>query len=240
MSGFRSRAATDAPAPIVRSTASSSERAALDVTASKVADDVPVFQPDKRGRMLYRDPGRRFVAELLPDGRVHFRDKMVSGGMVDLNGALMKASGETLATRAKRAFLQRTFEQRIRVAVHYAERNMHSALKRLQLDMTKAWTRIGLSDRERRRALFALWDECDEQIVSQAQIDEDLASHKNIDAVRRRVATQARTMILRFIQQELPAGSALAYPEAELRALNKTRASAQRFEPYKAAQTRPQ
>jgi O-methyltransferase involved in polyketide biosynthesis len=45
-------------------------------------------------------------------------------------------------------------------------------------------------------------------------------------------ARRAREQIVDFVREHLPEGSALAFTVGELRALDATRSSRQRFEPY--------
>jgi hypothetical protein len=74
------------------------------------------------------------------------------------------------------------------------------------------WADDSISPAERRQQLFKLWDDC----------PEDTAAGR-----------QARQRIVRFIRDVAPRGTPRAYPDAELRELNKRRRSKARFVPYK-------
>jgi len=75
----------------------------------------------------------------------------------------------------------------------------------------KIWADDSISPAERRGRLFELWDECDE------------------DA---RAGREARQRIERFVREVAPRGSPRAYPEAQLRELNRRRTSTALFAPY--------
>ena len=62
---------------------------------------------------------------------------------------------------------------------------------------------------ERRRALFALWDECNDE----------------------ESGTRARAVVVDFIRRELPRGTADAFTAAEIVALNRVRTAESAFAP---------
>src|SRR5206468_5408912 len=73
------------------------------------------------------------------------------------------------------------------------------------------WDDDSIAVAERRLRLFQLWDDCDEDAPA---------------------GREARHRIERFIQEVAPRGSPRAYPEAQLRELNRRRGSETRFAPY--------
>ena len=80
--------------------------------------------------------------------------------------------------------------------------------------MTRArtiWSDDSISPAERRLRLFRLWDECDEDSPA---------------------GREARQRIEGFIRQVAPRGTPRAYPEAQLRELNRQRDSKRPFAPY--------
>ncbi len=73
------------------------------------------------------------------------------------------------------------------------------------------WDDDSIAVAERRLRLFQLWDDCDEDAPA---------------------GREARHRIERFIREVAPQGSPRAYPEAQLRELNRRRGSNMRFAPY--------
>jgi hypothetical protein len=96
-----------------------------------------------------------------------------------------------------------------------AENATARALRALPAVLEALWSERARPAAERRRLLFALWDECDEGSDPAAP------------------ASAARAVVLAFIARTLPAGSPDAYAPAELAALNQIRQSQARFEPYR-------
>lgn len=193
------------------------------------------FVPDKKGTLVYRAPGKNFVAKMLPDGRVHFKDKVIkvtptSIALPDLYVVIRKAQKRELWALEKSKLLKQTFDLRLAVAIAYAEDNIDRRLKALYRDMIDAWS----ADRPavaRRKTIFDRWDECDETMRVKLPGFED-ATHSRIDDLRRTAGERARGEIVGFIRKHIPKGSEDAYGDPELAELNRKRTSKARFAPY--------
>lgn len=148
--------------------------------------------------------------------RKHSSTVPIIGGSFDLSDWAMRAAGRDPYWAAKLAFLDRTREARIGMATTHRAELLRNVPTIVRDHLTRAWAEPGLSPAQRRRALFELWDEC-------AESGDDAL----VEA-----ATSARTAVIGFIRGHLPAGSADAYSEAELAALNRGRQSRQPFAPY--------
>ncbi|MCA9712125.1 MAG: hypothetical protein KDK70_40185, partial [Myxococcales bacterium] len=146
------------------------------------------------------------------------------GGLADL--ALRR--GQRKQTRAKEAFLERTAPLRAALARQHARARQQAALGALGQELATMWRDSTRSEVERKRAVFELWDECEESI----------AGGSEADAERGAAAEEARRRIERFVRRVAPPGSAMAYSADDLARLNAGRRSRQRFEPYAPQPTR--
>jgi hypothetical protein len=193
------------------------------------------FVPDRKGNHIYKSPQNNFVATMLPDGRVRFKDKLVQVSPTAIRGPdlytiIRKAQKRELWANDKAKLLERTFDLRLAVALAFAEDNIDRRLKVLYRDLIDAWG----ADRPvvaRRKTIFDRWDECDESMRVKLPGFED-ATHSRIDELRKTAGQRARDEIHGFIRKHIPKSSADAYPEAELAELNRKRKSKQRFAPY--------
>jgi hypothetical protein len=175
----------------------------------------------------YRDERTTFIARVGRDGSVRFDDKANVGvdglsplslvGHFDLTDALMRAHGEDPYRYEKQRFMEATRDERAGMAVTDRSERLHDAVARMPRYLEKVWAHTAWSAAERRAALFALWDE--------------VAEHGDDELVKTGVAVRAA--IVGFIRRRLPAGSADAYPPAEVELLNRRRSSHERFEPYR-------
>jgi hypothetical protein len=167
-----------------------------------------VERPD--GSLAWR--GENFGVVIRPDGEIEFSDEddlqydwRTGDGSFCLECAFMDpyaAEREwfveaTAAVREER-------EDRAR-----AEREAR-ALRRLTGRLASLWQDPTRSPRERRRALFELWDEAAEDERGRA----------------------AREAVLAFVRESLPAGSDEAFSGPELAQLNGARDSHEPFAPY--------
>jgi hypothetical protein len=116
------------------------------------------------------------------------------------------------------------------MAVAFAERNIDRQLQKLYRDLMDIWT-SDRPPRTRRRLIFEIWDECEENLAVDLGDFND-SETSTIDRLRRSAGTRARGKILAFIRRHLAAGTEDGYPDAELRALNEGRVSKERFAPY--------
>lgn len=130
----------------------------------------------------------------------------LGSGSFDPTAALIRATGQDPYAPEKACFLEDTLPLRadLRAAHERAQ------LAGLRLHLERLWFDDPRPALERRAALFAAWDECREE----------------------EVGALARELIVSFIRQHLPAASADAFTDDELRALNARRTSTATFAPY--------
>ncbi len=193
------------------------------------------FVRNKKGELVYTPPGGQFFAKLLPDGRVHFSDRMFStGGGVhapDLYSLVSKAQKKELWAREKSQFLKRTFEFRLAIAVAFAETQIDRRIKQLYRDLVEIWSEDARPAVARRKTIFKRWDECEETLKIALPGFEG-AEDSRIDKLRHSAGEKARAQIVAFVRRHAPRDSADAYSTAELEALNRGRRSKQKFAPY--------
>lgn len=175
--------------------------------------------PDGKG--AYRADDLVFTAKIDRDGRVHIDDRPnlrggPTSGTFDVTDAIMRAAGQDPYSQRKALFLDRTRDQRAAMSVDERQVTLRDSLAQLPEHLAEIWGHQAWSPAQRRRVLFELWDECAEQGP------DDIVS----------AGKAARITIVAFIRKHLPAGSAHAYTEAEIRALDRARRSRQRFTPY--------
>ncbi len=128
--------------------------------------------------------------------------------------ALGKAKGDPYAAR-KRAALDATIDERAEMRrVHRNEQLEHA--EDIANDQVRQLWASNASLADKKEALFELWDDCAE----------------TGDAPVVAAAARARRVIVAFIALKLPAGSAGAFTDAELAALNKRKSSSATFDPY--------
>jgi hypothetical protein len=186
------------PPPVVREQRKSSE-----------------LRPNGRGGYVTEETP--FTAHTAPDGTVVFEDK--AGDLTDL--VMRQAGMEPYAAR-KLAFMDRTRDERMQIALANRSDNLRAALRRTPRELERLWREPG-DPAGKRRLLFQLWDECAESGPPQV-----LAT-----------ARAVRGTIVGFIQRRLPRGSRHGYRPAELAAFNRARTSRERFEPYDGTHPRP-
>lgn len=186
------------------------------------------FERDRRGRWIFKDPdpGAQWIAELHPDGRLTFKDRLVpqpklsslSMKVPGFKELAMKAQGKGFWHRRKRQLTERTQALRDRMAREFEKINLETQLARLDRDLSTIWHGSQPSSTRRQR-LFERWDECEE-------------GSSDDPSTRIQAGVRARAIIIAFIRKHLPASSAEAFTPAELEALNRLRASRARFDPY--------
>lgn len=154
--------------------------------------------------------------QISPDERVRTRLVPILGGSFDVTDGIMRAAGQDPYAGRKRAFLESTFEAR--AAIGAAERPRHLERSDLLIleHLDRMWRRADLPLPEKRRLVFALWDECAERGSAEIVAGGD----------------RARAAALRWIAVHMPPGGTTAYPAAELAALNRARRSRAEFQPY--------
>jgi hypothetical protein len=174
----------------------------------------------------YRRDKPTFSVRINRDGSVKITDAGNVGvdgaaglgvaGHFDLTDAVMRAHGEDPYRYEKEKILNETREERARMAIADRQERLREAVHKMPDYLGKVWGHAGWSDAQRRQILFLLWDEV-------AETGDDEVVHAGVE-VRRTIEA--------FIREHLPAGSAQAYTEQELRALNEKRTAHERFAPY--------
>lgn len=190
----------------------------------------------------YRWEGTGFTARIEPDGAVSFSDlpgfrfgglgpeadpaafadfrpapgALPPGSTVDvrfrfdITEALERRHGNDPYYADRAWFLEQTEEVRDRLARRHAEEQHRRQLLRLRGRLDALMRDEARPIAARHREVFATWDDFDE------------------DEVGRR----ARDALITFVRERWPEGSANAFTDAELDALNAGRTSDERFEPY--------
>jgi hypothetical protein len=128
----------------------------------------------------------------------------------------MMGFGEVLYPYRKLKLMEETREERAAMALAARAEALEAALRGFEGQLQRIWNDPTHSAAERRAILFALWDEC-----AESGPDEIVSTARSI-----------RAIILSFVRRELPRGSALAYGDDELSALNAVRSSRALFAPY--------
>jgi hypothetical protein len=187
------------------------------------------------GSWSYRVGGRGWAATIGDDGRIRFDDEswgahtgadpllgLLAGLTFDATDSAMRAARQDPYLSAKLHVMEETFEERLAMRARHDDQVMDRALADLPDYLRAVWRFRAWSAAERRRILFALWDE---------------AAEGGNDRVRSGGAA-ARAIIETFIAAHLPPGSRDAFRPDELAALNRIRSSRRAFAPY-AARPRP-
>ncbi|MCX7808127.1 MAG: hypothetical protein N2515_05935 [Deltaproteobacteria bacterium] len=176
----------------------------------------PVLLPQPDGSYLYR--GHSFTARIAKDGSVQFSDRaaiegheMLQGGPArfDIAEWAMRGAGQDPHAAERSWFLERTEALRARLERESREKEREGALQSLAGRLAALWGQ----DRPaflKRRALFRIWDECEEEG----------------DGLK------ARNLVIQFIRTHLPKGGPDAYTDEEIRRLNTERSSRAEFKPY--------
>ena len=128
--------------------------------------------------------------------------------------ALGKAKGDPYAAR-KRAALDATIDERAEMRRRHRNEQLEHA-EDIATDQLRALWASSASLADKKEAMFELWDDCAE----------------TGDAPVVAAAARARRVIVAFIALKLPPGSAGAFTDAELAALNARKSSRARFDPY--------
>lgn len=194
------------------------------------------------GKLIYKDPGGRFVATLRSDGRVDFKNKngkitWTDNAIGDPDALLRMAAGEDPYARAKAELLKATFDLRLGMAVAFQKKQIDKRLARLDGDLTKIWTDERRDLAARKELIFQRWDECEEPSDASESVTVDLpgfgeVQDSELDQARDDAGRDARERIEKFVRKQAPKGSAEAFTAAELADMNGRRVSKSKFEPY--------
>jgi len=182
----------------------------------------PRLRPRRDGTYVFR--GHLFDAVIERDGTVRFADRggaeldtpsltrpdgLLPSGTFDISDSIERARGQDPFRHERHWFMQQTRELRERLADQIAEGERTRGMARMNGSLRRLW-RGPRGAPAKRRQIFSMWDDCAE------------------DEVGRR----ARAAILTFIHRTLPRGSANAFTQREIDALNAQRLSREAFEPY--------
>ncbi|HET9992334.1 MAG TPA: hypothetical protein VFQ65_27570, partial [Kofleriaceae bacterium] len=133
----------------------------------------------------------------------------------DVSDWMMRRHGQDPYASAKLAQLDATRDDRVRLGTLYRHAELRRAGELMQHNLETVWaTQPDLA--ERKRELFALWDECNETGTSDV-----------VDAT-----AHARARVVAFVRAHLPPGSHEAFTAGELAALNRDKQSHESFAPY--------
>jgi len=133
----------------------------------------------------------------------------------DVTDWAMRSHGDDPYASAKLAQLDATRGERMQAGARYRERELGNAGSLMAHNLEQLWATVP-DLAERKRQLFALWDECSET-----------GTEADIEA-----GVRARARVIAFVRAHLPAGSAGAFTPAELAALNRDKQSHEQFAPY--------
>lgn len=176
----------------------------------------PTLTPRPDGTLEYR--GHAFTARIAPDGAVSFSDRdavqadeMLQGGPArfDLTDMAMRGAGQDPYAAEREWFMEHTEEVRARLETEARARERESALRGVPGRLAAIWN----TERPaflRRRAIFRMWDDCDEEGDG----------------------LQVRNQVIEFIRAELPRNGPDAFTTEEIRRFNAERDSTMEFDPY--------
>jgi hypothetical protein len=103
----------------------------------------------------------------------------------------------------------------VQAGARYRQAELGHAGVLAQRNLETLWATVA-NPAERKRALFALWDECS-----------DSGTDADVEA-----GARARARIVAFIREHLAAGTPNAFTAGELAALNRDKQSREVFAPY--------
>ncbi len=161
---------------------------------------------DRDGTIAFQNP------PLISDIRVV---GLALGRKFDLTEAVMNAIGDDPYSFQKKKIAEATREERLSVIIEDREWREREALFRLKGQLEAIATAPALSDAERRRHVFELWDDCPEG-----------------EGEGRWPMEAVRATVLAFIRRIFPEGTPKAYAGTELAGLNRNRSSSRLFHPY--------
>jgi len=194
----------------------------LSASGSVVAQpDQLVLQQERDGTYSMEEPG--FIGHIDPDGSVRLENKPPLqlrglGASFDLTDIAMRITGMDPYASAKLELLDRTRAMRAAMGERHRAQLLVSSADLMRRNIEAVLATVSDS-RQRRQALFELWDECAD----------------SGDPALVAAGAAARATVLAYIQREMTGPN--AYTAQELRALNSRRTSEIAFEPY--ARVRP-
>ncbi|HWM88965.1 MAG TPA: hypothetical protein VNO33_24105 [Kofleriaceae bacterium] len=173
----------------------------------------------------------RVTAIVGPDGSIDFGERrgglwagvdpvvgMLALIQFDTTDSAMRAAREDPYLPEKLRIMEETREERMAMRRAHDVVVMQRALDDLPRYLDAVWRQRRWSPQERRRILFALWDEAAE----------------DGNALLREGGAHARRLIEEFIAYRIPPGSRYAFRASELTRFNRIRQSRRAFAPYRA------
>jgi len=139
-------------------------------------------------------------------------------GDFDLTDRLLKGLGQNPYRYEQHRLAEATREERLCKMLEAQRSRERSALFRLKDRLTDILMTPGVSDSEKRKTLFELWDEC---------LEPEPGKESSSVAIRGTIEA--------FIREQLPLHSGRGFLPAELALLNKRRTSSVVFDPYRIA-----
>ncbi|MEP6859792.1 MAG: hypothetical protein ABJE66_04175 [Deltaproteobacteria bacterium] len=133
----------------------------------------------------------------------------------DVTDWMMRAHGQDPYASAKLAQLDATRGERTQRGAHYRHEELTRAGQLMERNLERLWATVP-DAAERKRELFALWDECNE-----------IGTNDVVDA-----SARARERVVKFVRQHLPQGSHDSFTDSELAALDRDKQSHASFAPY--------
>jgi hypothetical protein len=167
-----------------------------------------------------------FVGTVHRDGTVSIKDKPTVGdihfaglgltGRANFDDWAMHEAGIDPYASAKRQWLDKTREERVRIGAAYRKEQLARTPEYMKRNLAWAWSRTANDPAARKQALFELWDDCAETG------DDSLVA----------AGTAARLYVVGFIRAHLPQGTAGAFTSEDLSRLNSQKRSSTTFQPY--------
>ncbi len=178
------------------------------------------YKSEQAGTDMLGNPRTLFTVDTAPDGNVKIHDSKnfkASGltGSFDVTDWAMRDHGNDPYSSAKLKWLDDTRDERVAIGTKYRKDVLAHTPAYVQNNLARLWQTV-TDPRQRKRALFELWDEC--------------AETGNDDAIA--AGNTARTLVVGFIRANLPADAVDAYTSDELAQLNAHRLSRLTFAPY--------
>ena len=208
---------------------SSAFDAAFDAYSDAHPPDIPPppsgeLKPSGNGTFESDHPA--FKVKVDRDGTAHIDDKPdvgdvhVSGigiaGRASFDDWAMRKAGIDPYSSAKRQWLDKTRDERARIAMANRKEDLARAPEFMRRNLAWAWNKTANDPDARKQALFELWDECAETG------DDDLVA----------AGHAARAYVVGFIRAHLGPDQPGAFTADDLARLNAHRRSKATFEPY--------
>jgi hypothetical protein len=133
----------------------------------------------------------------------------------DVTDWMMRNHGQDPYASAKLAQLDATRGERMQQGARYRHAELTRSGQLMERNLEQLWATVP-DAAERKRQLFALWDECD-------------ATGPN-DVVE--ASAHARERVVKFVREHLPRGSHDSFTDSELATLNRAKQSHASFAPY--------